>query len=61
MNEMNELLRDMVDKGLASTSSNWIQKAVQQKHPRLTLDLACSAPVTYSKLDRLLFQRQKLN
>ncbi|MFC1871329.1 hypothetical protein ACFLYF_02880 [Chloroflexota bacterium] len=61
MNEMNELFCDMVDKGLASMSGSWIQRAVQQKHNRLTLDLAYSILLNYSSLDRLLLQRQKLN
>ena len=61
MNDIDKWLNDMIDKGLASTTSSWIERAVEQKNDRLTVSLACSVPLTYSDLDRVLLQRQILN
>ena len=46
MNDIDKWLKDMVDKGLASTTSTWIQRAVQQKNDRLTVNLASSVLLT---------------
>ena len=43
---------DMLRKGLVSTSSSWIERAVQQKSSRLTVGLAHSKVLTYDRLDR---------
>lgn len=52
---MDELLREMQSKGLAHCSRSWIMRAIEQKNPHLTLDLATSAPYpTLSTLDRAL-------
>ena len=61
MNNMDKWLSDMVDKGLASTTSSWIERAVQQKNDRLTLDLASSVLLTYSDWDKIMLQRQSWN
>ena len=61
MSEMDKLFYDMVDKRLASTSSSWIQTAVRQKHPKLTLDLAHSILLAYGNLDKVIIHRQRLN
>ena len=61
MNDIDKWLNDMVDKGLASTTCSWIEQAVQQKHPKLTLELAYSILFTYSDLDKVMLQRQILN
>ena len=61
MNNIDKWLSDMIDKGLASTTSSWIERAVEQKNDRMTVDLASSVPLTYSDLDRVLLQRQILN
>jgi hypothetical protein len=53
-NDLDNLLRQMVDKGLAFTSHDWIERAVQQKNPRLTLDLACSKLLLYDPVERRL-------
>lgn len=40
---MNELFGDMESKGLISFEhSSWLQRAIEQKHPRLTIALAHS-------------------
>ena len=61
MNNLDRLLGDMVDKGLASTTSSWIQRAVQQKNDRMTVNLASSVLITYSDWDKIILQRQTLN
>ncbi len=61
MNSMDQWLRDMINKDLASTTSSWIQRAVKQKNGRLTVGLASSVLLTYSDLDKVLLQRQTLN
>ena len=61
MKNMDKWLNEMVDKGLASTTCSWIERAVHQKHPKLTLDLAYSILFTYSDLDKVMLQRQILN
>jgi hypothetical protein len=52
--DLDNLLRQMVDKGLASTSHDWIERAVQQKNPQLTVELACSKLLLYNPLERKL-------
>ena len=61
MNDMDKLFSDMIGKGLAYSSDSWIQWAIQQKHPRLTLDLANSVLLTYSGLDKAIVQQQNWN
>ena len=61
MNNIDKWLNDMVDKGLASTTSSWIERAVEQKNDRLTVGLASSVLLRYSELDKLILQRQILN
>ena len=51
-NRINDLFEHMVKKGLVSTSSLWIEKAVDQKNQRLHLDLAWSKLLVYDRLDR---------
>jgi hypothetical protein len=52
--DLDNLLRQMVDKGLAFTSHDWIERAVQQKNPRLTIELACSKLLLYDPVERKL-------
>jgi len=61
MNNIDQWLRDMINREPASTTSIWIQRAVQQKNARLTVGLASSVLLTYSDLDKVLLQRQTLN
>lgn len=41
------------NKRLVPTPSTWIERAVQQKHPRLILGIAHSKVLTYDRLDRI--------
>ena len=61
MNNIDIWLNDMIDKGLASTSSSWIERAVKQKHDRMTVDLASSVLLTYDDWDKILLQAQTFN
>jgi hypothetical protein len=57
--EIDKLFKRMLEKGLVSTSHHWIEKAVEQKNPRLTLDLARSALLLYDRLDKRLVNLEK--
>ncbi|MFC2014342.1 hypothetical protein ACFLU8_05720 [Chloroflexota bacterium] len=61
MENIDKWLSDMVDKRLVSTTSSWIERAVEQKNDRMTVDLASSVLLTYDDLDKILLQRQILN
>jgi len=60
-NDFDNLLREMVDKGLAATSREWIERAVQQKNPRLTVELACSKLLVYDPIDLKLVGLEVFN
>lgn len=61
MNDVNKWFQDMIDKGLASTTSSWIARAVEQRNERMTVSLASSVLLKYSELDKIILQRQRLN
>ena len=61
MDSIEKCLKDMIDKGLASTTSSWIERAVEQRNDRLTVNIASSVPIRYSDLDIVLLQRLILN
>jgi len=61
MDNIEKLLSDMIDQGLASTGSSWIECAVEQKNDRMTVNLASSVLLAYSDLDIVLLQKQILN
>jgi hypothetical protein len=46
------LLAEMQSKGLASTGSSWLEKAIIQKAPALTVGVASSRLLVYDRLDR---------
>ena len=60
-NNIDKWLNDMIDKGLASTTSSWIERAVQQKNDRMTVNLASSVLLTYSDWDKIILERQTFN
>jgi ubiquinone/menaquinone biosynthesis C-methylase UbiE len=60
-NQMYELFNRMMSRGLVSTSNRWIEKASEQKNPRLTLDLACSFLLVCDRLDEKLISIRGLN
>ena len=51
----------MGGKGPAAVGSTWIQRAVEQKHPKVTLDLANSILLIYGELDKVLLRQERLN
>jgi hypothetical protein len=61
MRDIDRLFFDMVDKGLAYTSSTWIERAVAQKHHNLKVQLANSRPLAYDAFDVVLLRKEKLN
>ncbi len=42
---MEELYRDMLNKGLVKVGYSWLERAVDQHNPRVTLELANTYPV----------------
>ena len=55
------LLEEMIRKGLASTSSTWLEIAVQQKNPRLSIGIASSKMLFYDRMDCKLITLSKCN
>jgi hypothetical protein len=53
-NSIYDLLEEMVRKGLVSTSSTWIEKAVEQRNSRLSVGIAASMVLAYDRVDRKL-------
>ena len=58
---MDDFLKDMEGKQLASTRDGWLKRAIQQKNPRLSLHLAASVPFVYDALDKKLIGSMRLN
>jgi len=58
---IDDIFEEMVEKGMLSTSNHWIQRAIAQKNPRLTMDLADSRLLIYDRSDKLLFTITDLN
>ena len=61
MSNIDKWLEDMIDKGLASTSNSWIERAVKQKNNRLTVSLASSVLLTYDDWDKFILRMQTFN
>ena len=61
MKEIEKWFQDMVNKGLADTTSTWIERAANQRHPNLTLDLIQSRPMVYDGVQKLLLRWESLN
>jgi len=61
MNNIDIWLDEMIDKGLASTRSSWIQHAVKQRNDRLTVSLASSVLLSYDDWDGIILQIQAFN
>ena len=56
-----KIFEEMAVSGLVSTSGRWIEKAVQQKNPRLSVELAYSRVLAYDLLDKLAITEFNLN
>jgi hypothetical protein len=48
------LLLEMQAKGLASTGNQWLEIAVRQKNPALTVGVAATKLLCYDRLDRAI-------
>ena len=55
------IFEEMAVSGLVSTSGRWIEQAVQQKNPRLTVELAYSKVLVYDLLDKLAITEFNVN
>ena len=55
------LLQEMQNKGLASTGNQWLEIAVRQKNPALTVGVAATMLLCYDRLDRQLCLVSKCN
>ncbi|HSW57543.1 MAG TPA: hypothetical protein VLH15_04025 [Dehalococcoidales bacterium] len=55
------LLAEMQKKGLASTASGWLEIAIAQRNPLLTVGVAYSAPLYYDRLDKALAANTRSN
>jgi hypothetical protein len=53
---LGSLLEEMQSKGLASTGSSWLERAIRQKNPALTIGVAASQLLVYDRLDRHLLK-----
>jgi hypothetical protein len=58
---IDEIFQDMMKTGLVSTSSCWIERAAEQKNPKLTLELANSTLLNYDRLDIRLIVLYRMN
>jgi hypothetical protein len=52
---------EMLEKGLISTGSLWIQRAIAQKNPKLAIGIAHSKLLTIDRLDRNLVALANFN
>jgi len=53
-NKIETVFEEMLQKGLLSTGSSWIEKAAAQKSASLPLSIAQSQLLTYDLLDRCI-------
>ncbi len=51
------IFESMVRDGRLSTGNGWLETAIEQKNPRVTLDLAESEIMVYDVLDQYLVTR----
>ena len=61
MSNTDEWFHEVLESGFVSRSSTWIERAVNQKHPRVKLDLAHSVLLVYDNIDKILVGRETLN
>jgi hypothetical protein len=58
---IDRLLEEMQSKGLASTGNQWLEIAVRQKNPALTVGVAATRLLCYDRMDRRLSLVSKCN
>ncbi len=56
-----DIFQNMIKTGRVSTSSCWIERAAEQKNPKLTLELANSTLLNYDRLDLKLIVLYRMN
>jgi len=55
--EIESIFESMVRDGLLSTGNGWLETAIEQKNPLVTLDLAQSEIMVYDMLDQFFLTR----
>ena len=60
-NSIRSLLDEMVRRGLASTSNHWIELAIRDRNPRLSVGVASSKVLVYDKIDRSIMHLSACN
>jgi hypothetical protein len=60
-NKMETVFEEMLQKGLLSNGSSWIEKAAAQKSASLPLSIAQSRLLTYDRLDRWILKLTNAN
>ncbi len=55
--EIEGIFESMVRDGLLSTGNGWLETAIEQKNPLVTLDLAQSEIMVYDMLDQFFLTR----
>ncbi len=58
---MDELLKEMEEKGLAQTGSHWIKRAVVEKPKVVSLMLVSSNLLVYDRMDRMVASISRAN
>ena len=58
---MEELFSDMQSKGLVSTSSTWIERAVRQRNIKLMVLVAATRLFRFEEWDIIILRKQTLN
>ena len=58
---MDELFSDMQSKGLVSTSSSWLETAIQQHAKNLTIQLCQTQLEVYDKFFPIIVTHETLN
>lgn len=56
-----DIFTEMIAEGRLSTSNQWIADAIDQKNPKLTMDLACSRLLIYDAAEKMLLSITDLN
>jgi hypothetical protein len=59
--KFNDFFDELEEMDFLHSGSYWIEKAVEQKNPMLTLDLACSKLLLYDQLDKKILNLSRLN
>ena len=61
VNKNNEYFEELLRMGLVSTGSQWIRRAVAQKHASIPVGVADSKLLTYDNLDRKIVALARWN